>query len=53
MNKINPIFLILSIFIPIVGIVLFFSKKDNEPGPANTYLWAGIGGFLLAFLIMI
>ena len=53
MNKTNPLLIILSIFIPIVGIVLFFTKKDDEPGAANTYLWSGIGGFLVALLLMI
>lgn len=51
MKSANPILIVLSIFIPIIGIVLFFTKKDSEPGPANTYLWSGLGAFIVYFLM--
>lgn len=38
---------ILSFLIPIVGFVLYFVKKSDEPEVAKNYLWAGLAGFIL------
>jgi hypothetical protein len=42
---------ILSFLFPIVGIILYFVKKNEEPNAAKTYLSCGIGGFALGLLI--
>ena len=43
--------IILSILFPIVGIILYFVKKDDEPNAAKTYLGCGIAGFVIGLLI--
>ena len=53
MKTANPILIVLSIFMPIIGIVLFFTKKDSEPSAANTYLWSGVGAFIVYVLLII
>lgn len=47
----NPILIIISILLPIVGYVLFFVKKDDEPEIAKTYLYAALGGSVVGLLI--
>lgn len=43
--------MILSVLIPIVGLVLFFVKKADEPDAAKAYLGACIGGAIIGFII--
>ena len=53
MKSANPILIILSILLPIIGYVLFFVKKDDEPTAANQYLWSAIGGSVVGLLLML
>lgn len=50
-NSIHVLLVVLSFLFPIVGFVLYFVKKGNEPFTAKDYLWAGIAGFVLATLM--
>lgn len=52
-NKPNPLLIILSVLLPIIGYVLFFTKKDNEPTAASGYLWAAIGGSIVGILLVL
>ena len=52
MKNANIVLVILSFLIPIVGIVLYFVKKNEEPEAAQSYLWAGVAGFILGLLII-
>lgn len=49
-NDGNFVLAIISFLIPILGYILFFVKKDDEPGAASTYLWAAIGGSILGVI---
>lgn len=49
----NPLLIILSVLIPIVGIVLYFVKKDEAPEAAKTYLWAAAGGFVVGLILVL
>ena len=53
MKSANPILIILSILLPIIGYVLFFVKKDDEPTAANQYLWSAIGGSVVGLLLIL
>lgn len=50
-NKTNAGLVVLSVLLPIVGYVLFFSKKDEEPDAAKTYLWTAIVGSAFGILL--
>lgn len=50
-NKPSIGLMILSVLIPIVGLVLFFVKKADEPDAAKAYLGACIGGAIIGFII--
>ena len=52
MKNANVILVILSFLIPIVGIVLYFVKKNDEAEAAKSYLWAAVAGFVLALLLL-
>jgi len=51
-NKTNGLLVVLSVLLPIVGYVLYFVKKDNEPDAARNYLWSAIGGSVIGLLIL-
>ena len=51
MNKPNTVLTIISFLLPILGYILFFIKKDDEPEAASTYLWAAIGGSILGVIM--
>lgn len=53
MKKVDLFNVILSALIPIVGIILFLAKKDDEPEAARTYLSAGIFSIILSVIISI
>lgn len=46
----NTVLAIISFLLPILGFVLFFVKRDDAPEAASTYLWAAVGGFVLALV---
>ncbi len=50
-QKVNPILAILSIFIPIIGYVLYFVKKSESEEVANNYLWTAIAGSVIGVLV--
>ena len=52
-NNANPLLIILSVLVPIVGYILFFIKKDDEPTAAGSYLWSAIGGSVIGVLLML
>lgn len=50
-NNTNPILVILSVLLPIVGYVLFFTKKDNDTNAAKTYLWSAVAGSIIGIML--
>lgn len=50
-SKTNPVLVVISVLLPIVGYVLFFTKNDSEPDVAKSYLWTAIAGSLVGLLI--
>lgn len=50
-NNTNPILVILSVLLPIVGYVLFFTKKDNDADAAKTYLWSAVAGSIIGIML--
>lgn len=52
MKNANPLLIILSVFLPIVGYVLYFVKRNEEPEVAKTYLWSAVAGSLIGVLLM-
>lgn len=50
-NSTNPLLVVLSVLLPIVGYVLFFTQKENKPDAAKNYLWAAIGGSVVGLII--
>ena len=51
-NKTNAGLLILSVLIPIVGFVLYFTKKNEEPDAAKNYLWSAVAGFIIGLFVL-
>lgn len=51
MKNVNPLLMIISVLLPLVGYILFFVKKDKEPDVASAYLWSAIGGSVVGLLI--
>ena len=51
MKNANILLVILSFLFPIVGIILFFVKKNDNAQAAQSYLYAGIAGFVLGLLL--
>lgn len=47
----NPIFNILSLFIPVVGLILYFSNKNSNPNMSKSIIHYTIGGIVI-YLIM-
>lgn len=52
-DKANPVIIILSVLIPLVGFILYFVKKDKTPNAANSYLWSAIAGFIVNLILWI
>lgn len=52
-NQASAILIILSALLPIIGYVLFFVKKDDEPDAAKTYLWCAIAGSIIGIILMV
>lgn len=52
MKNANPLLIILSVFFPIVGYVLYFVKRSEEPEAAKTYLWSAVAGSLIGVLLV-
>ncbi len=50
-NKPNGLVVVLSVLIPLVGYVLYFSKKEEQPDAAKGYLWAAIAGSVIGIII--
>lgn len=50
-NKTNVGLVILSVLIPIAGVILYFVKKDSELVPAKNYLTAGLISFAVTFVL--
>ena len=48
----NALLIILSVLIPIVGYVLYFTKRDDSPKPAKTYLWSAIAGSIVGLILL-
>lgn len=51
MKNVNPLLIILSILLPLVGYILFFVKKDNDPEAASAYLWSAVGSSVVGLII--
>lgn len=51
-GKSNPILMILSILLPLIGYVLFFVKREDDSTVAKTYLWCAIGGSVVGLILM-
>ena len=52
-NETNAGLVILSVLLPIVGYILYFSKKDETPNAAKSYLWSAIGGSIIGLLLVL
>lgn len=50
MKNANIWLVILSFLFPIVGVILYFVKKNEEAEAAQSYLYAGIAGFVLGLI---
>lgn len=44
---------IISVLLPIVGYVMYFSKKDEEPEAARNYLYSALVGSVVGVLLMV
>lgn len=53
MKNANIWLAIISFLIPIVGVVLFFVKKNDDAEAAKSYLYAAIAGFVLGLILAI
>ena len=51
-NNTNPLLVILSVLIPIVGYILFFTKNENEPNAAKNYLWSAVAGSIVGLMLV-
>lgn len=47
----NAGLVILSVLIPLVGYILFFTKKGEEPEVAYNYLWSAIAGSVIGLIL--
>lgn len=50
-NKPNGLVVVLSVLIPLIGYILYFVKKDDQPDAAKSYLWAALGGSAVGLLL--
>ena len=47
----NAGLVILSVLIPLVGYILYFVKRSEEPEVANNYLWSAIAGSVIGLIL--
>ena len=52
-NKPNGLVVILSVLIPLVGYILYFTKRDEQPDAARGYLWAALAGSIIGLLVVL
>ena len=52
-NKLNGLVVILSVLIPLVGYILYFTKRDEQPDAAKGYLWAALAGSIIGLLVVL
>lgn len=52
MKKANPILIIISILLPIVGYILYFTTRGEDEDTACSYLWSAIGGSVVGLLLI-
>lgn len=50
-NKTNAGLVIISVLLPIVGYILYFVKREEEPDAAKNYLWSAIAGSIVGLII--
>ena len=50
-GKTNVILVVLSVLLPIIGYVLFFVKREDDPEAAKNYLYAAIGGSVVGLIL--
>ncbi len=51
-GKPNPILMILSILIPLIGYVLYFVKREEDSAVAKNYLWCAVGGSVVGLILV-
>lgn len=51
-NKTNGFLVVVSVLLPIVGYILYFVKRGNEPDAAKNYLWSAIAGSVIGLIMM-
>ncbi len=52
-GKSNVFLVILSVLLPIIGYVLFFVKREDDPDVAKNYLYSAIAGSVVGLLMMV
>ena len=52
-NKPNGLVVVLSVLVPLVGYILYFVKKDEQPDAAKGYLWAAIAGSVIGLIVVL
>lgn len=52
-DKLSSLLMVISFLFPIVGVVLFFTKKETEPKSAKLALLLGIAGFALGIYLFL
>ena len=52
-NKPNGLVVILSVLVPLVGYILYFTKRDEQPDAAKGYLWAAFAGSITGLLVVL
>lgn len=52
-NKPNGLVVILSVLIPLIGYILYFAKRDEQPDAAKGYLWAALAGSIIGLLVVL
>ena len=52
-NKPNGLIVILSVLIPLVGYILYFTKRDEQPDAAKGYLWAALAESIIGLLVVL
>ncbi len=50
-SETNAGLVILSVLLPIIGYILYFAKKENEPGPATNYMWSAVAGSIVGLIM--
>lgn len=53
MKNANPILMILSVLLPLIGYILFFAKKNDDGDAASIYLWGAIAGSVVGLILIL